>query len=72
MMFTYFRMLCEILNLPRTKASTQGGATLVEYALIVAVIALVLIGAGLTVGDDIRDIFIGAQTELQNANPSGT
>lgn len=66
-MISYISMLVDLFALRCGINRGQRGATLVEYALIVAVIALVLIAAGVTIGDDIKNIFTEAQTGLQDA-----
>ena len=47
----------------KTRASEEGGATAVEYALMVALIAAVIIGAVTALGNNANDKF----TEVGNA-----
>jgi len=43
----------------------EEGVTAIEYALIAALIAVVIIGTVTTVGGDIRDVFSKIATELE-------
>jgi pilus assembly protein Flp/PilA len=42
----------------------ERGATAVEYGLMVALIAIVIIGVVTTLGDNISDLFDSAATEI--------
>jgi pilus assembly protein Flp/PilA len=46
---------------------TERGASLVEYALLVALIAVVVIGAVTLLGDTAEDTFSGVSDSLTNA-----
>ncbi len=46
------------------------GVTAMEYGLIAALIAVAIIGAITTVGDNLTTVFNTIATKLQNANPS--
>jgi pilus assembly protein Flp/PilA len=47
------------------QAKTERGASLVEYALLVALIAVVVIGAVTLIGTSARDTFDNVGDELQ-------
>lgn len=59
-MLDYFKMLMNYFAVRAHFADRQGGATLVEYALIIAVIALAIITSWVA-------LFSGAFTSLGNA-----
>ena len=63
------RILSYLLTTAPSVTARQRGATLIEYALIVAVIAVaVFLGASATGLDDaIGEIFGNAETALKNA-----
>lgn len=46
------------------------GATAIEYALIVSLIAVVIIGALITLGNDLPALFTGTSSNLENAIPA--
>ncbi len=50
------------------QAKTERGASLVEYALLVALIAVVVIGAISLLADSVEDTFTGVAGELDDAN----
>lgn len=52
----------------RFKGGKESGATLVEYGLIVGLIAIVAIVALTGVSDSIGNVFSTASTELQDAS----
>lgn len=66
-MFSMLQMLIEYCAMRCRLKAPSRGATMVEYALIVAVIALVLIVAGTTIGDAVNDVFAEAKEQLQDA-----
>jgi len=47
----------------------QRGATMIEYALIVALISIVAVVVLGTMGDSINSLFTSANTELSGATP---
>ena len=47
----------------------ERGATAVEYGLLVALIAMLIIGAVFALGGSLQDLFNGASDEV--ANPDG-
>ncbi len=49
------------------QAKTERGASLVEYALLVALIAVVVIGAVTLLGSTAEDTFSGVSDSLSNA-----
>lgn len=63
-MLTYIWNFIDLFVLRAGGASRQRGATLVEYALIIAIISLAVLVAGYTIGDDIAGLFTKVQTEL--------
>ncbi|MCS4248025.1 MULTISPECIES: Flp family type IVb pilin [unclassified Pseudomonas] len=46
----------------------RDGASAIEYVIIVAIVALVIIGAGSGLGDKIKNVF----TSVSNALPAGS
>jgi pilus assembly protein Flp/PilA len=50
-------------------AKTERGASAVEYGLLVALIAVVCIGAVTTLGTSIAGMFNGVSTAINNATP---
>jgi pilus assembly protein Flp/PilA len=55
----------------KTVLKSQKGQGLAEYGLIIALIAVVAIGALLALGPSIADKFFEVQTEIENATPAG-
>ena len=53
----------------QTHAKTERGASLVEYALLVALIAVVVIGAITMLGDSAANTFSDVGDELNTARP---
>ena len=51
--------------------SKEDGATALEYGLLAALIAVVIIGAVTTLGSEVSDTFDGIATQMQNANNAG-
>jgi pilus assembly protein Flp/PilA len=49
----------------------ESGATAIEYALIAALIAVAIVGAATTLGEDIGDVFGSVSTELTDATSGG-
>lgn len=49
----------------------QEGQGLAEYGLIIALIAVVAIGALILLGPSIAEKFFDVQKEIQNAKPAG-
>ncbi len=54
-------------NLLNRFAKDESGATAIEYGLIAALIAVVIIGALLAVGDSLKEKFNAVSTELDAA-----
>ncbi len=50
----------------------DSGAAMVEYALLVAVIALVAVGGAVTVGTDLKKSFENMRNQLCEKNAAGT
>jgi pilus assembly protein Flp/PilA len=49
----------------------ESGATAIEYGLIAALIAVVIIGVLTTVGNNLNDTFVEVRDGLQGAAPAG-
>lgn len=62
-------MLAYLSSLLAARARDDRGATAVEYGLMVALIAVVIIGAVFLLGDNLEGMFRGVGTEV--ANPDG-
>jgi pilus assembly protein Flp/PilA len=54
---------------PADPAKSDEGATAVEYGLMVALIAVVIIGAVMALGDNISAMFDGVSGEVETATP---
>jgi pilus assembly protein Flp/PilA len=54
---------------PTDPATSDEGATAVEYGLMVALIAVVIIGAVMALGDNISAMFDGVSGEVETATP---
>ncbi len=52
-------------------ASDEEGATMVEYGLMVALIAVVCIGAVTLLGGSLSDVFDNANTKIADAKTTG-
>lgn len=63
-MLTYLRMLTGLFEVRVGNARRQGGATLIEYALIISAIAIVVLLGSLAVTTDLTAFFDGVGTEL--------
>ena len=50
-----------------TRITSSEGATAVEYGLMVALIAVVIIGAVIVLGENLRDTFSEVATEIGGA-----
>lgn len=50
----------------------ESGATAIEYGLIAALIAVVIIGAATYLGEEISNTFNYVANEMQNAQTTGT
>lgn len=48
---------------------STGGATAIEYGLIASLIAVVIIGAAQTLGEQISDTFTGISNSLAEVSP---
>lgn len=59
----------QILLNARVAKMEERGATAVEYGLLVALIAMLIIGAVFALGGSLTDLFQGASDEV--ANPDG-
>lgn len=66
-MYAYVRNFLTLLVARSAVTNRQAGATLIEYALIVAVIAVAVLVAGITISGDITNIFGKASSALNNA-----
>ena len=58
------------MNLLRRFLHDESGATAIEYGLIAALVAVVLIGALGTLGDNLTGVFEAISTELGEAAPA--
>jgi len=56
-----------IINRLRTLANNESGQDLLEYALLVALIALVAVGAVTLAGNSVNDIFTNVADALATA-----
>ncbi len=54
-------------DLKRKFASGEEGATVIEYGLIAAGIAVAIIAAVFAIGDELNNFFTAVQTKLGNA-----
>lgn len=54
------------------KDYTESGATAVEYGIIVALIAVVVIGAVTAIGTNLKDVFGKVSTELSTVAATGS
>ncbi len=61
-----------MLKLYAKISASDRGATMIEYGLIAALIAVLLIGALQLVGDSLTYTFTNVADELDTANTSGT
>ena len=59
-------------NFIESFARDESGATAIEYALIAALIAVAIVGAATTLGEEIGTLFGTVETELSGAGDSGT
>lgn len=63
-MLTYLRMLIGLFAVRVGNARRQGGATLIEYALIVAALAIAVLVAGLALSGDLTTFFNGVGDQI--------
>ena len=63
------RTLAVRLAAARAAASDDRGATAVEYGLMVALIAVVIIGAVIALGDNVSAMFGGVAEEIEGTTP---
>jgi pilus assembly protein Flp/PilA len=63
------RNLAARLAATRAAASDDRGATAVEYGLMVALIAVVIIAAVMALGDNVSAMFGGVADEVQGTTP---
>lgn len=66
-MFSYIRMLIDLITIRAGVVPQQRGATMVEYALIVAIISLAVIVLGATFQENLESIFIEAKNAVSTA-----
>jgi pilus assembly protein Flp/PilA len=59
----------KMIQMFRAKAKDQKGATMVEYALMLALIAAVCVGVVTTIGTGANSKFGFVNTSLNTANP---
>ncbi len=55
------------MRLFRCLLADKSGATAIEYGLIIALLSLVIVGAGGKLGDAVGDMFANQDRELQKA-----
>ena len=60
-------MLKKIMAVAQNAAKDKSGATAIEYGLIAAVIAVVIIGVATTVGEDLVAVFEQISADLKGA-----
>ena len=72
-MLTYLRMLIGIFEVRTGSARLQGGATLIEYALIISAIAVAILGTALLLTGNIQDFFnaLGGGLDTSGAGTAG-
>lgn len=63
-MLTYLRLMMELFEVRVGNDRRQGGATLIEYALIIAAIAVAVLVGGLLLTGELRTFF---NTDVVNA-----
>lgn len=61
-------MMRKLWNLMRRIRSAEEGQSLVEYGLIIALIAVVVIGALLLIGGHLSSLFGGISNQLNTTN----
>jgi pilus assembly protein Flp/PilA len=59
--------MSKIINLVKQIAREEDGVTAIEYGLIAALIAVVIMGAVSTVGTDLKSVFTSIGTDLTSA-----
>jgi pilus assembly protein Flp/PilA len=59
-----------MLSYIKTLANDQNGATAIEYGLIAGLIAVVIIAALTTLGNDVSGVFNTIATSVQGAIPA--
>lgn len=62
--------MIQLRSMIRQFIRNEEAATMVEYALMLALIAIVCIAAVEIIGTSARDVFTGAGTALQNTAPA--
>lgn len=59
--------MSKIINLAKQIVRDEDGVTAIEYGLIAALIAVVIMGAVSTVGTDLKNVFTSIGTDLTAA-----
>lgn len=59
--------MSKIINLVKQIVRDEEGVTAIEYGLIAALIAVVIMGAVSTVGSDLKNVFTSIGTDLTAA-----
>ncbi|WP_199540743.1 Flp family type IVb pilin [Paraburkholderia kururiensis] len=59
--------MSKIINLVKQIVRDEDGVTAIEYGLIAALIAVVIMGAVSTVGTDLKNVFTSIGTDLTAA-----
>lgn len=54
-------MLYQLIRLVRTRRYDDSGATMVEYALLLVLIAIAVVAAGLALGGGLNNLFLRAR-----------
>jgi pilus assembly protein Flp/PilA len=62
-------MLAYLSSVLALRARSDRGATAVEYGLMVALIAVVIIGAVILLGDNLSDMFGGVADSVEEETP---
>ncbi|GHF10557.1 hypothetical protein GCM10017044_00300 [Kordiimonas sediminis] len=60
-----------MLNFLKSLKTSEEGATAIEYGLIVALIAVLLILSLTSIGENIASTFNDVSSGIENANPDG-
>jgi len=56
----------KFLSFKKALWQDESGATAIEYGLLAALIAVVIIGAVATLGSTLNDTFVTVESEIQN------
>jgi pilus assembly protein Flp/PilA len=62
-------MLLQLTAYVQSRFRTEDGATMVEYGIMIALIAVISIGIIATIGTDLLSAFTDVEAELPGATP---